>query len=111
MSSRIVISSLSANSQACVLRADGDFTSFAQIRRRLLQAALSVEGEADSVEDVDMPLTKLHLLRGFLANIGASEAGKARRLLLMALLQLEDEADAQRFVLSHPVLPVIETAL
>ena len=107
MSSRIVLTAPSANSQQATLHADGDFTSFAQIRRRLLQAAISVEEETEAVSDVEMPLAKLHLLRGFLTSIGATDTGKARRLLLMALLQLEDEADARRFLAPHPVLPVI----
>lgn len=77
----------------------------AHIRRLCLQAMLAVEQEG-IVEQI-VPRVKLELLRGFLANVGTTNKGSVRRLLLMALLQLEDEDDEQRFVMPHPVLPVI----
>ena len=82
-----------------------DVRDTAHIRRLCLQAMLAVEQEG-IVEQI-VPRVKLELLRGFLANIGATNKGSVRRLLLMALLQLEDEDDEQRFVMPHPVLPVI----
>ena len=77
----------------------------AHIRRLCVQSMLAVEQEG--IVHTIVPRAKLELLRGFLANLGTTDKGSARRLLLMALLQLEDEDDAQRFVMPHPVLPVI----
>lgn len=78
----------------------------AHIRRLLVQSLLSVEGEIGS-EEVHVPEAKLHLLRGYLTGIGAADTPSARRLLLMALLQWEDEDDARRFLVSRPALPVL----
>lgn len=106
MSSRILVTAPSANSTEAHLEAIG-FDSLAQVRRRLLQAAVSVEGEVDDYSEVEVPIAKLHLLRGFLANLGALNKAQERRLLLMALLQMEDADDAQRFLMPHPVLPIL----
>lgn len=84
-----------------------DVDDLAHVRRLLLQAVMSVEGEEGSVKEHVVPLAKLALLRGWLAAAGCGEKGAARRLLLMALLQLEDEDDARRFVMPRPTLPVI----
>jgi hypothetical protein len=82
-----------------------DVRDLAHVRRLLLQAAISVESEG-IVEHV-VPMAKLHLLRGFLANAGAESTGEARRLLLMALLQLEDEDEDKRMVEASEILPVV----
>jgi hypothetical protein len=82
-----------------------DVRDLAHVRRILIQALLSVEGEG--VTQYPVPRVKLELLRSYLVSVGMVDKGKARRLLCMALLQLEDEDDAQRFVMPHPCLPVI----
>lgn len=82
----------------------------APARRLLVQALLSVEGEVGETEEVQMPLVALGLLRNFLTTVGATSNGKARRLLLMALLQLDDEDDARRVVKPTANLPVIAPA-
>lgn len=82
-----------------------DVRDLAHVRRLLLQAAISVESEG--IVEYEVPMAKLHLLRGFLANVGTASIGEARRLLLMALLQLEDEDEGKRVLEPSEILPVI----
>ena len=82
-----------------------DVRDLSHIRRLLLQAAFSVSGPEGKTEDHPMPVVKLTLLRSFLAAQGCGDKARARTLLLLALLQLEDEDDVQRFVMPHAILP------
>ena len=81
---------------------DADVCDVDHARRLLLQALLAWENA-----EYIYPAEKLHLVRNFLAHVGATDKANARRLLLLTLLQLEDESDGQRFMVSRPLLPIV----
>jgi hypothetical protein len=100
MSPIVTIHEITAASMTLQAR---DVRDVSHIRRLCLQAACAVEG--DTV--VEVSRVRLAALRGYLTEQGCSDKRAARRLLLMALLEMEDEDDEQRFLVSHPVLPVL----
>ena len=100
MSARIIIQENGPFS--CSVSADVRDVDHA--RWLLLQGLLAWENAEYSV-----PSDKLHLIRSFLANIGAADQAAARRFLILALLQLEDESNEQRFVVPRSLLPVVLT--
>lgn len=77
----------------------------AHLRRLLVQAVVSIEAEGE--HEHPLPLAKIHLLRGFLANVGATDGDTARRLLLMTLLHLEDEDEAKRLLVPSSLLSAL----
>jgi hypothetical protein len=73
----------------------------------MVQSLLAIEGEMNDVSKVEMPLESLARLRNLLVLEGADTKGKARRLLLMALMQLDDEDSSMRLLAPVQGLPVI----
>lgn len=83
--------------------------SLSPARQLMIQALFSIEGEVGHIDQVKVSKVKLNLLRNFLhSTLGETETGKMRRLLLMALMQLEDEDEAKRFVKPFQGLPIVE---
>jgi hypothetical protein len=94
-----------AGPAGCTLDARG-VRDLAHVRRLLAQALVACGGE-ETVENAAVPVAKLHLLRGFLVTLGCGERPEARRLLLMALLQMEDEDEARRLAAPADTLSVL----
>lgn len=82
-----------------------DVDDLRHVRRLLLQAVFSVEGEEGETRSYDVPVVTLAALRGWLSMNGCADKRHARRLLLMALLELEDEDDGRRFVTPRLIMP------
>lgn len=76
-------------------------------RQLCVQAILSLEGKACQLENVVMPLGKLIMLRNFVHSLGADNKGKMRRLLLMALMQLDDEDESLIYTKPFQGLPLL----
>lgn len=82
-----------------------DVRDLAHVRRLLLQALFAIEGNEGDPETRAWPLTKLAMLRGHLASAGHTTKADIRRLLILALLELEDENESRRVVAPSLVLP------
>jgi len=86
---------------------DNLLTDLGPVRQLMVRGLLSVEGEMGELEEVEMPLESLARLRNLLVLEGANTKGKARRLLLMALMQMDDEDSSMRLLVPVKGLPVI----
>jgi hypothetical protein len=76
-------------------------------RQLMVRALMAIEGQIGDIDQVDMPMDSLARLRNLLVLEGANTKGKARRLLLMALMQLDDEDSSMRLLVPVAGLPII----
>ncbi len=82
-----------------------DVDDLSHARRLLLQAILPfVDKDKGSAPSQPAPAA-IHLLRGYLVSSGCKDKAAIRRLLLLTLLHMEDEGEAQRLLAAQPILP------
>lgn len=79
----------------------------APVRQLVVQALVAIEGEVGTLDDAYVPTVSLALLRNFLNTTVGDRDSKARRLLLMALMQMDDEDSAKRFQVPVEGLPIL----
>lgn len=108
MNAKIIITRYGADScHLEVIDPLNHLPDLAAVRPLLIQSLLAIEGEVGEKINVEVPVMRLSMLRNFLDTLGAADKLTARRLLLMALLQLEDEDEALRRQKPSALLPIL----